>query len=51
MTHQTRGNDVYSVREPKFIVSKIRFVLTWEPKVPPPKATPPSINKALLRDY
>ena len=27
-----------------------REVVSWEPKVPPPKATPP-INKALLRDY
>ena len=25
-------------------------ILSWESKVPPPKATPP-INKALLRDY
>ena len=32
------------------LVDLFCLLVSWEPKVPPPKLPPP-INKALLRDY
>ena len=40
---------VYTTDDTKYILPCFG-VISWEPKVPPPKLPPP-INKALLRDY
>ena len=51
VTISRQSNSITKYTNPRNFGTSELSQISWESKVPPPKATPPPINKALLRDY